>query len=78
MGTSTASIKTSKQLYKYLLRACEKLPREAHSHYKHHVRQGFRSHADELDSMRIKQIIARAMQDAEWVLNKYADKDSKT
>ncbi|XP_022096326.1 LYR motif-containing protein 9-like [Acanthaster planci] len=77
MMMGTTNVQTAKQLYKHLLRACQKLPTEAQSHYRHHVRQGFNSHADESDPNRIQQIITRALQDAEWVLNKYADKSSK-
>ncbi len=67
-------IQTSKQLYKYLLRACKHLPEESQSHYKHHVRQGFNSHADESDPMRVQEIIRRAILDADWILNKYGVK----
>lgn len=33
------SIQTSKQLYKYLLRECKKLPLDASKHYKFMIRQ---------------------------------------
>ena len=32
--------------------------------------QGFRSHADEVDNERIRQIITRAVEDAEWIMKK--------
>ncbi|CAH1231278.1 LYRM9 [Branchiostoma lanceolatum] len=33
--------------------------------------QGFNSHADETDPERIQQIIKKAIEDADWILNKY-------
>ncbi|KAM4796416.1 LYR motif-containing protein 9 isoform 2-T3 [Rhinophrynus dorsalis] len=60
------------QLYRYLLRCCKKLPTENLQHYyKHAVQQSFRVHADEDDPVRIQQIIKRAIEDADWVMNKY-------
>ncbi|XP_071790368.1 LYR motif-containing protein 9-like [Asterias amurensis] len=67
-------VQNSKQLYKYLLRACKKLPEESQGHYKHHVRQSFHSHADESDPMRVQEIIRKAILDADWILNKYGAK----
>ncbi|KAG8590276.1 hypothetical protein GDO81_006706 [Engystomops pustulosus] len=56
------------QLYRYLLRCCKQLPNEnLQHHYKH---TSFRVHADEDDSERIRQIIKRAIEDADWVMNK--------
>ncbi|KAG8198598.1 hypothetical protein JTE90_026495 [Oedothorax gibbosus] len=59
-------------LYRYLLRQCKKLPTNAQDHYKHHVRQSFNSHIDETNPERIRQIIERAMEDAEWIVKKYS------
>ncbi|XP_029468725.1 LYR motif-containing protein 9 [Rhinatrema bivittatum] len=60
------------QLYRYLLRCCRLLPTESvQQHYKHAIRQSFRVHADEDDPERIQQIIRRAIEDADWILNKY-------
>lgn len=90
---------TPKQLYKRLLRDCEKLPKEAQNHYKHAVKQvltsitivvsvlshlsvmtfcwshctllqSFLQHVDEPDPQRVKDIIDKALKDAEWVLAK--------
>ncbi|BFZ18866.1 hypothetical protein BsWGS_21905 [Bradybaena similaris] len=68
------SLKTPVQLYKYLLKCTRQLPIEAQEYYKHHIRMGFKSHADENDTERIQQIINRAIEDADWILKKYADK----
>nr|XP_033778104.1 LYR motif-containing protein 9 isoform X2 [Geotrypetes seraphini] len=67
------------QLYRYLLRCCRLLPTKSiQEHYKHAIRQNFQVHADEDDPERIQQIIRRAIEDADWVLNKYAeDKGNK-
>lgn len=54
------------------MRQVEKLPRQSHKHYKHHVRQGFNQHADEIDPERVKQIISRAIEDGKWVVGKYS------
>ncbi|RUS85621.1 hypothetical protein EGW08_006633 [Elysia chlorotica] len=70
-------IKSPASLYKHLLRCVQRLPPETQDHYKHHVRQGFKSHSDEDDPERIKQITERAMQDAEWVILKYSEKEKK-
>ncbi|KAL8624707.1 LYR motif-containing protein 9 [Nucella lapillus] len=60
------------QLYRHLLRCIQKLPKERQDYYKHFVRQSYRSHADETDQERIAQIISRAMEDADWIINKYS------
>ncbi|XP_066292600.1 LYR motif-containing protein 9 isoform X2 [Branchiostoma lanceolatum] len=39
--------------------------------YTSESRQGFNSHADETDPERIQQIIKKAIEDADWILNKY-------
>nr|XP_004325250.2 LYR motif-containing protein 9 [Tursiops truncatus] len=60
------------QLYRYLLRCCRQLPTKGiQEHYKHAVRQSFRVHSDEDSPERIQQIIKRAIEDADWILNKY-------
>ncbi|XP_035239918.1 LYR motif-containing protein 9 isoform X2 [Anguilla anguilla] len=65
-------VHTPVQLYRYLLRCCKKLPTPVmQQHYRHAVRQGYNSHADEDDPHRIRQIIQRAIQDADWILGKY-------
>uniref|UniRef100_A0A5G2RDJ7 LYR motif-containing protein 9 n=2 Tax=Sus scrofa TaxID=9823 RepID=A0A5G2RDJ7_PIG len=59
------------QLYRYLLRCCRQLPTKGiQEHYKHAVRQSFRVHSDEDNPERIQQIIKRAIEDADWILNK--------
>jgi len=68
------SISRPLQLYKHLLRSVQKLPPEAQAYYKHYVKQGFNSHEDESDPERVKQIIDKAVEDASWVVQKYADK----
>ena len=68
--SSTARVGTSRALYKHLLREVGKLPTEARPHYRHHVRQGFNQHRDETDPERVQQIIAQAMKDAVWLVNK--------
>ncbi|KAM9257178.1 LYR motif-containing protein 9 [Cariama cristata] len=65
-------VKNSLQLYRYLLRCCKQLPEEnIRQHYRHAVRQSFKVHADEDNPERIQQIIKRAIEDADWVMNKY-------
>nr|DBA34250.1 TPA: hypothetical protein GDO54_001829 [Pyxicephalus adspersus] len=64
-------VKKPLQLYRYLLRCCKQLPKEnLQQYYKHAVRQSFQVHADEDDPDRIQQIIKRAIEDADWVMNK--------
>nr|KAF6416258.1 hypothetical protein HJG59_009518 [Molossus molossus] len=59
------------QLYRYLLRCCRQLPTKGiQEHYKHAVRQSFRVHSDEDSPERIQQIIKRAIEDADWIMNK--------
>uniref|UniRef100_A0A8C5TKC4 LYR motif-containing protein 9 n=1 Tax=Malurus cyaneus samueli TaxID=2593467 RepID=A0A8C5TKC4_9PASS len=70
-------VRSSLQLYRYLLRCCRHLPPGAvQEHYRHAIRQvsigqSFKVHADEDDPERIQQIIKRAIEDADWVMNKY-------
>uniref|UniRef100_A0A8B9NBB3 LYR motif-containing protein 9 n=1 Tax=Accipiter nisus TaxID=211598 RepID=A0A8B9NBB3_9AVES len=64
-------VQNSLQLYRYLLRCCKQLPEEnIRQHYRHAVRQSFKVHADEDNPERIQQIIKRAIEDADWVMNK--------
>ncbi|KAM9208115.1 LYR motif-containing protein 9 isoform 1-T2 [Dugong dugon] len=59
------------QLYRYLLRCCQQLPTKGiREHYRHAIRQNFQVHADEDDPERIQQIIKRAIEDADWLMNK--------
>ncbi|XP_053817657.1 LYR motif-containing protein 9 isoform X1 [Vidua chalybeata] len=65
-------VRSSVQLYRYLLRCCRRLPPgPIQQHYRHAIRQSFKVHADEDDPERIQQIIKRAIEDADWVMNKY-------
>jgi len=67
-----SDITTPLQLYKYLMRSCEKLPgRPQRIHYKNHVRREFAAYADETDPQRINEIIKRSVTDCDWILNKY-------
>uniref|UniRef100_A0A8C9W6P9 LYR motif-containing protein 9 n=1 Tax=Scleropages formosus TaxID=113540 RepID=A0A8C9W6P9_SCLFO len=71
---SAALVRTPAHLYRYLLRCCKLLPTAAmEQHYRHAVRQGFNSHSDEDDPERIQQIIKRAIDDADWILEKVCD-----
>ncbi|NXD41501.1 LYRM9 protein, partial [Copsychus sechellarum] len=64
-------VRSSLQLYRYLLRCCRRLPAgPVQQHYRHAIRQSFKVHADEDDPERIQQIIKRAIEDADWVMNK--------
>ncbi|XP_053131233.1 LYR motif-containing protein 9-like [Hemicordylus capensis] len=65
-------VKRPWQLYRYLLRCCKELPgQNVQEHYRHAIRQSFKVHADEDDPARIRQIIQRAIEDADWVMGKY-------
>ncbi|XP_019327353.1 PREDICTED: LYR motif-containing protein 9 isoform X2 [Aptenodytes forsteri] len=71
-------VQNSLQLYRYLLRCCKQLPEEnIRQHYRHAVRQSFKVHADEDDPERIQQIIKRAIEDADWVMNKFKRESTK-
>ncbi|XP_048374474.1 LYR motif-containing protein 9-like isoform X2 [Sphaerodactylus townsendi] len=64
-------VKRPLQLYRYLLRCCKELPGEnVREHYRHAIRQSFNVHADEDNPERIQQIIKRAIEDADWVMEK--------
>uniref|UniRef100_A0A452U6V8 LYR motif-containing protein 9 n=2 Tax=Ursus maritimus TaxID=29073 RepID=A0A452U6V8_URSMA len=64
-------VRTPLQLYRYLLRCCRQLPTKGvQEHYKHAVRQSFWVHSDEDNPERIQQIIQRAIEDADWIMNK--------
>ncbi|XP_060115347.1 LYR motif-containing protein 9 isoform X2 [Heteronotia binoei] len=65
-------VKRPLQLYRYLLRCCKELPgANVRKHYKHAIRQSFKVHIDEDNPERIQQIIKRAIEDADWVMEKY-------
>ncbi|KAI5637975.1 complex 1 protein (LYR family) domain-containing protein [Phthorimaea operculella] len=61
----------SLQLYKHLLRQCEKLPPDACKHYKFAVKQSFKQHKFEPDPQRVNEIITKSVEDAQWILKKY-------
>ncbi|KAJ3625853.1 hypothetical protein MTP99_016392 [Tenebrio molitor] len=63
-----------KVLYKYLMRQCERLPDGPKNHYKFMIKQSFKQHVKETDPERIKQIVARSYEDADWILKKYNKK----
>ncbi|CAH0720862.1 unnamed protein product, partial [Brenthis ino] len=65
---------TSLQLYKYLLRECERLPPDACKHYKFAVKQSYKQHKSESDPERVKEIIHKSIEDAKWILKKYTTK----
>ncbi|KOC62598.1 UPF0631 protein [Habropoda laboriosa] len=65
-----SALKSPKQLYKFLLRECERLPKNAQLFYKHSVKQSFKQHLIEPDKNRVQQIMEKAVQDAEWLLKK--------
>ncbi|KAK7867559.1 hypothetical protein R5R35_004312 [Gryllus longicercus] len=71
----TSTQYTPKSLYKYLLRQCDKLPSDAAQHYKHAIKQSYKQHILETDQQRVQQIIKRAVEDAEWVIKKYTEKN---
>ncbi|KAG2427912.1 hypothetical protein HYH02_014514 [Chlamydomonas schloesseri] len=58
-------------LYRELLRQAKTLPRDTQTYYRHHIRQHFNSHRDESDAERVQVMVARARQDALWILRKY-------
>jgi len=63
---------SSKNLFKYLLRTCEKLPKkETTQFYKTVVRKEFEQHTLEDDPERVDQIMQRAVLDADWIVKKY-------
>ena len=62
---------TALQLYRHLLRQVRQLPTAAQPYYRNYVRQGYTSHSDEEDPERVRQIIARALEDADWIAQKY-------
>ncbi|XP_042298241.1 LYR motif-containing protein 9 [Sceloporus undulatus] len=65
-------VKRPLQLYRYLLRCCKALPgKNVQEHYKHAIRQSFKVHGDEDNPERIQQIIKRAIEDADWIMEKY-------
>ncbi|XP_003699354.1 LYR motif-containing protein 9-like [Megachile rotundata] len=66
-----AALSSPKQLYKFLIRECERLPKDAQQYYKHSIKQSFKQHVIEPDKERVQQIMEKAMHDAEWVINKY-------
>lgn len=65
---------TSLQLYKFLLRQCEKLPPDACKHYKFAVKQSYKQHKFEPDAERVKEIISKSVEDATWIVKKYTQK----
>ncbi|CAH2073895.1 unnamed protein product, partial [Iphiclides podalirius] len=65
---------TSLQLYKHLLRQCERLPPDACKHYKFYIKQSYKQHKSESDPERVSEIIAKSIEDAKWIVNKYTKK----
>ncbi|XP_077294528.1 LYR motif-containing protein 9-like [Arctopsyche grandis] len=65
----------SLQLYKYLLRQCDKLPKDAQQFYKHTVRQNYKQHILESDTERVNSMIIKTLEDAKWILKKYINQE---
>ncbi|KAK0074852.1 hypothetical protein PV326_012122 [Microctonus aethiopoides] len=65
------TVKTPMQLYKFLLRSCNKLPKGPREFYKHSIKQSFKQHVYEPDPERVKQIMEKSLTDAEWIFKKY-------
>ena len=72
MCPDPATVTTPRRLYKFLHRQTELLPGPAASFYKDSIRRGYGQHTDETDPERICQIIERAIQDANWIVEKYS------
>ncbi|XP_017879989.1 LYR motif-containing protein 9-like [Ceratina calcarata] len=66
-----AVLKSPRHLYKFLLRECERLPKDAQWFYKHSIKQSFKQHVIEPDQERVRQIMEKAVKDAEWIVDKY-------
>lgn len=77
MSSTKPLIRSPLQLYKYLMQSCNKLPSQPQKHYKHFVKQQFKSHSDETDQARIAEIIKRSVEDAEWIVKKYTNNSVK-
>lgn len=60
----------AKVLYKYLMRKSQTLPYAPKKYYQFIIRQSYKQHVGEQDEGRIKQIIQRSYEDADWVLKK--------
>ena len=77
MKLKHAALSSPKQLYKFLLRECERLPKDARQFYKHSVKQSFKQHLIEPDKERVRQIMEKAVHDAEWIVNKYTKMEAE-
>ncbi|XP_014672410.1 PREDICTED: LYR motif-containing protein 9-like [Priapulus caudatus] len=74
-GTAVNTVVRSPvSLYRHLLRQLRQLPDHAGAHYRHQLRQQFNSHKYEIDKDRILQISRRALEDVQWITNKYGKK----
>ncbi|CAH1987586.1 unnamed protein product [Acanthoscelides obtectus] len=69
-ATNKTAVNKSKELYRYLVRQCAKLPEGANKYYRFMIKQSFKQHVNEKDPERIEQIIRRAYEDADWILKK--------
>jgi len=74
MAPNKLNITTTRALYKFLVKETDKLPKDAKVFYKNSIRHGYEQHTDEKDPERIQQIIDRSIEDAQWIVNKYAAK----
>lgn len=64
------SVNQAKVLYKYLMRKTLDLHEQPRKHYQFMIRQSYKQHIGEQDETRIKQIIQRSYEDADWILKK--------
>uniref|UniRef100_A0A1I8HKB5 LYR motif-containing protein 9 n=1 Tax=Macrostomum lignano TaxID=282301 RepID=A0A1I8HKB5_9PLAT len=71
-GCASQTIRNPLQLYRHLLRLVRTLPPGARPYYSNYIRQAYNSHSDETDPDRVRQIIDRALLDADWVVKKSA------
>lgn len=65
-----SAINEAKTLYKFLMRKTQLLPDGPEKYYRFMIRQSYKQHGNEQDETRIKQIIKRSYEDADWILKK--------
>ena len=64
-----------KWFYRKILRLARGLPEAgAAAHYEEHFKAHWLAHEDETDETRIREIMARAEEDAAWIVDKYSAK----
>lgn len=58
-------------LYRHILKLVKLLPPASHGYYRAYAKENFVTFGDEVDPVRVRELVERGKEHARWVLKKY-------